>query len=71
MAQRRETGKHCLSEAQKGLVLQYLKDSRSVEYTRDTLNILEGRIDASIGRLEGLTGTDNWVLGFCMQKLSV
>jgi hypothetical protein len=71
MEQRRETGKHCLSEAQKGLVLQHFKDSRSVEYTRDTLKVLEGRIEASIGRLEGLTGTENWVLRLCMQKLSV
>jgi geranylgeranyl pyrophosphate synthase len=71
LEQRRETGGRGLGEAQKRLVLQSLRDSGSIDYTRDTLRSLQTRIEESIAGLERCTGRENWVLRLCMQMLSV
>lgn len=71
LEQRRETGTGGLGESQKKLVLEHLKASKTLEYTRETLKMLEARIDSSVTRLEHMTGWENWVLRLCMQKLSV
>ncbi|KAK4120553.1 terpenoid synthase [Parathielavia appendiculata] len=69
--QRRESGTGGLSDSHKRLVLQHLKDSRSVEYTRHTLKRLEEQDDRSISELERVTGWENWMLRLCLQRLSV
>jgi hypothetical protein len=71
LEQRRETAAGGLSEAHKELVLQQLRESGSVEYTRETLVGLEGVIDGLVAGLERATGRENWVLRFCLQRLSV
>jgi hypothetical protein len=69
MQQRRSQG--CLGLPLKRLVLQHLKASDCMEYTRATLERMWRHIDESIGRLERLTGSTNWVLRLCMEKLRV
>ncbi|KAK4032035.1 geranylgeranyl pyrophosphate synthase A [Parachaetomium inaequale] len=71
LEQRREAGAGGLSEAHKELVLRQLRESGSVDYTRKTLVGLEGLIDGLVAGLERATGRENWVLRFCLQKLSV
>lgn len=53
------------------LMLQRLKSSNSLEYTRDSLTRLERGVDGTIEELERSTGKKNWVLRMCMAKLSV
>ncbi|KAK3306311.1 isoprenoid synthase domain-containing protein [Chaetomium strumarium] len=69
LAHRRELGR--VTDAHKRLVLQHLHASKSVEYTRDTLQRLEAQIAGCIARLERMTGRENWVLRLCMHELSV
>ncbi|KAK4119290.1 terpenoid synthase [Parathielavia appendiculata] len=71
LEQRRESVAGCISDSHKKLVLQRLKDSKSFEYTRQTLKALESQIDRSIRELERLTSWENWMLRLCMQRLSV
>ena len=71
LEQRRESSTGGLNDSHKKLVLQHLKDSRSVEYTRTTLKRLEEQIDRSISNLELVTGWENWMLRLCLQRLSV
>jgi hypothetical protein len=69
MQQRRES--KGLNVPSKMLALQQLKKSGSLEYTHRTLKRLEVQIDQIIGRLERITGKDNWVLRLCMEELTV
>ena len=69
MQQRREEG--CLSMPLKQIVLRDLKASKSMEYTQNMLKQMETQIDCLIGRVESLTGRENWVMRLCMQTLSM
>jgi hypothetical protein len=64
-------GRGCISAPLKHLVLQHLKESGSLDYTKDGLQRFERQITGDIERLENLTGRKNWVLRLCMQKLCV
>ncbi|KAK3991456.1 isoprenoid synthase domain-containing protein [Cladorrhinum sp. PSN332] len=69
MRQRSEQGGLTLS--QKELVVKYLKDFKSIEYTLGTLRGLEARIGKAVEELGQLTGKENWVLRLCLWKLKV
>lgn len=69
LRQRQDQG--CMSTLLKRLVLKYLKESNSVEYTRDKLQSLERQITGEIARLESMTGKENWILRLCMEKLYI
>ena len=66
---RRENG--CLSREAKELVLEYLREAGSMEYTRRVLEDLRRQIDEEMARLERITGGENWILRLLMFKLKV
>ena len=60
-----------MSKALKSLVLEHLEVSGSLEYTRQTLRRLQEQVQAQIGKLEMVSGCENWVLKLLMQKLGI
>jgi geranylgeranyl pyrophosphate synthase len=60
-----------LSEPHKLIILDHLRRSGSLEYTRGTLERLQSEIDSDVSRLEAETGRKNWIMRLLLQKLRV
>jgi ophiobolin F synthase len=60
-----------LSHEHKILILERLEQAGSIEYTKDVLKQMQGRVDGQLTQLELVTGLDNWIMRALLQKLEV
>lgn len=60
-----------LSHEHKSLILRRLEQAGSLQYTKDVLKQIQGKIDVQLTRLEHVTELDNWILRALLQKLEV
>ena len=60
-----------LSHEHKVAILRQLEQAGSLQYTKDVLKQIQGRIDVQLTRLEDVTNLDNWILRALLQKLEV
>ncbi|KAK4449781.1 isoprenoid synthase domain-containing protein [Podospora aff. communis PSN243] len=60
-----------LSVEQKKVALGLLEGTGSLGYTCGVLKGLEAEVETGIGKVEGMTGKENWVLRLCLERLKV
>ena len=60
-----------LSKELKDYMLEEMRKTKSLEYTRGVIKALEEKVEGEIGRMEDITGEKNWIIRLLLDRLKI
>lgn len=52
-------------------MLEEMRKTKSLEYTRGVIKALEEKVEGEIGRMEDITGEKNWIIRLLLDRLKI